>query len=166
MLVKLKDGDLEASYMYDLEDEEQTTAALENFFVPRASGLFSVTLEGRSGMANFPIQFHDRLMALTFLGLALNAAHLLVRWWKRMDSQLLMILVNSTMMILLHALIAGLGFSFSLQYEASPDLSLLGMIGKATWLTITPGLYVLILMLCVGIRFGQRQEKTHDKSDS
>ena len=63
----------------------------------------------------------------------------------------IIILINSTMLIILHGMIAGFGFSFALTYEANPDPSLFAKIGQYTWLIITPILYLVIIFKCISL---------------
>lgn len=150
LLVKMVDGEYRGTYQFDPDaSAEETKMQLDDFFIKKST-LFPVT-----GERNFPIQFHDYLFTLTFFMMCTNVCYLIL---KQKDlaasgrkSPLGWIAVNSTLLFALHIAIAGFGFGFAMQYEASPPSDLVAKIGKYTWLTVTPILYFIILGLAVKI---------------
>lgn len=75
----------------------------------------------------------------------------------------IIILINSTMLIILHGMIAGFGFSFELTYEANPDPSLFAKIGQYTWLIITPILYLVIIFKCISLIVAIAERKNNSE---
>jgi len=150
LLVKTVDGEFRSACPFDPDAAaEETKMQLDDFFI-RQSVLFPVT-----GERNFPIQFHDYLFTLTFFMMCFNICYVGL---KRKDlvemergSPLGWIVMNSTLLFVLHIATAGFGFGFAMQYEASPPSDLFAKIGTNTWLTVTPILYFIILGLAVKI---------------
>lgn len=159
VLVKTINGQFDSAYSYSEEQKSTVSDDLKAFFIPKYTGLLATDSQGDYGMPNLPIQFHDKLMALTFLGMLLNAAYLGYAWLKKSGKApaALPIFLNASVMIALHFLIAGLGMSFALQYNASPDPSVLAAIGRATWLTATPVLYAAVALLCGALHIQNRR---------
>ena len=162
LLVKTVDGDFAGAYHYRPDDREQAEQNLKAFFISRGDGVLSVTEDNR------PVQFHDRLMSVTFLAILTNTAWLLAkclsfRSGKGAGFLVFPALLNNSAMILLHFLIAGLGFSFALQYNASPGDTLMDAIGRATWLTGTPVLYGVNMLLCAWMAVNRRPRKPLQK---
>lgn len=163
LLVKTVNGEFDGAWSYEGQDQETVLQELDSFFIPHYTGLLAVASQ-EDTMPNYPIQFHDKLMAFSFLGMLLNAVYLAYCCLRRKRGKtgpaVLPTALNATVLILLHFLIAGLGASFALQYNASPDNSILGVIGRATWLTGTPVLYAGLLLACavIGIKNKSAQE--------
>ena len=167
-LVRTINGKFDSSYQYTLEGEAAALIELDRFFIPKYSGLSDVTSKEPSqysGYPGFPIQFHNRLTAITFLGMLINAAYLFSKLIRKSDVPgivLLITAINSSVLMALHFLITRLGFSFTLQYNADPDQTILGIIGKSTWLLETPVLYIGILVLCVYFAISRKIKESTD----
>ena len=165
ILVKTVNGQFEAAYSYSADKQPTVNADLNEFFIPKYTGLLATESQGDYGMPNLPVQFHDKLMALTFLGMLLNATYLgyaVFKKGRKAPAAVLPIVLNASVLIVLHFFIAGLGFSFALQYNASPDSSALGAVGRATWLTATPVLYLAVLVLAAVCKAKFRNQATQN----
>lgn len=154
-LVRAVNGDYDSSYQYSLEGEMVAISELDRFMIPKYSGVSDVTSDTPSPNGiypGFPIQFHDRLAAITFLGMLINAVYLLIKFIRKADvprSSLFIMAMNSSLIMVLHCFIIRLGFSFTLQYNADPDQTIMGLIGKSTWMQGTPILYIGVLVMCI-----------------
>lgn len=159
LLVKTVNGEYRDIYQFDPDvTDEETKSQLEDFFIKR-SNLFPVTEKG-----NFPVQFHDYLFTFTFVIMCINACYLVLKQKElavsARRSPLAWIVVNSTLLFALHIAIAGFGFGFAVQYEATPTTSLFSKVGTYTWLTITPLLYFITLGLAIKIKIKQIEPKS------
>lgn len=165
LLVKTVNGEYRDAYQFDPDaTAEEISQQLDAFFIQRST-LFPVTEE-----ENFPVQFHDYLFTFTFFLMCLNACYIV---FKRKDlaaqrsgSPLGWIVLNSTVLFALHIAIAGFGFSFAMQYEANPATGLFAKIGTYTWLTLTPILYLIILVFAVNIRIRQNAARRNAPPDT
>lgn len=103
-----------------------------------------------------------RLQAFTFMGMAALAAFLIrcrrVLRTGAPGGALAALAAAATALMALHVSLSRFALEAGLRYDLSDDGSLLGMIGTATWLTGTPGLYVLILVLCLGFAAERRRK--------
>ena len=159
LLVETMDGEFRSYYEFDPDASDAEIASqLDNFFAKRGSPLFPVTTQ-----KNFPLQFHDYLLAFTFFIMVCNVSFLLKRRRSLIESEsafpMLAAIVNSTLLMILHFSIAGAGFSFGIQYEAVPDERLLAKLGTYTWLLVTPALYFALLAICASIKLSQNSRK-------
>lgn len=79
---------------------------------------------------------------------------------KQLSSVLILISLSSTLLFALHLAIAGFGLNFALRYNAAPDARVWARIGTVIWLTVTPLLYLGILVLCISIQFKIKKSRT------
>lgn len=104
-----------------------------------------------------------RLQAFTFMGMAALAAFLIrcrrVLCTGAPGGALAALAAAATALMALHVSLSRFALEAGLRYDLSDDGSLLGMIGTATWLTGTPGLYALILVLCLGFAAERRRKR-------
>ena len=162
LLVKIVNGEYRDAYQFDPDaSADETRIQLDNFFIKRST-LFPVT-----GEKNFPVQFHNYLF--TFMIMCSNVCYIALKQ-KDLSGDghrpaLAWIVVNSTLLFALHIAIAGFGFGFAMQYEASPATGLFAKVGTYTWLTLTPLLYFITLGLAIKIKIKQNIAK-RDKSQS
>ena len=158
LLVKTVNGDYRETYLFDPNaTPEEIKSQLEDFFLLK-SKTFPVTEEN-----NFPVQFHDYLFAYTFVIMCINVCYLLFSRKDLMTTMckapLIWVIANSTLLFALHIAIAGFGFGFAMHYEATPSTSLFAKIGTYTWLTATPLLYLVTLVLSMRIIINQNESK-------
>lgn len=151
-LIKVVDKELVDTFHFDENmDDQEVTTELEGFFGEKTSGLFPVT-----SADNYPIQFSDNLHCFTFVLMLIDVLFI---WFKRTEilekklkSIVTFIVVTATILFAFHCVIAGFGFAFVIHYNASPDTGTIAEIGKHTFLTVTPILYVILLILSAKIR--------------
>lgn len=146
-LVEIVNGTYSAEYQFHPDDSgDEIQKQLKIFFKNPGMELFAITSK-----SNYPIQFDSNLHTFTFLITGINLLYLFLKrkdLIKRKDSSFVaMLIMNSSLLFALHCAIAAFGFSFAMRYEAEPDLKLWACVGRYTWLTITPVLYFIILLL-------------------
>ncbi|MDO4267264.1 MAG: hypothetical protein Q4C73_02230 [Eubacteriales bacterium] len=145
-LIKTVDKELADTYYFDeTKDDKEIAADLDAFFGEKTSGLFPVT-----SADNYPIQFSDNLNAFTFVLMLADVLFVCFRrkeiLEKKLTSTLVFLVVTATILFLFHWVIAGFGFAFAIHYSAGPDTGFIAEIGKRTFLTVTPVLYVIVLI--------------------
>ena len=151
-LVKVVDKELVDTFHFNenLNDQEIATE-LDGFFGEKTSGLFPVTTAD-----NYPIQFSDNLHFFTFVLMLIDVLFICFRrieiLEKKLTSIVAFIVVTATILFAFHCVIAGFGFAFAIHYNASPDIGIIAEIGKHTFLTVTPILYVILLILSAKIQ--------------
>lgn len=150
-LVKTMNGEFRDLYQFDPDaGEEDIQTQLDAFFGGSKSKLFPVTSQ-----SNFPVQFHDYLLTLTFFLMCFNVGYLMCKRKAIISTQLSPLLwtaINATLIMILHFTVASIGFGFALYYEAAPATDLFAKIGTYTWLIITPLLYFVLLGQCLTIK--------------
>lgn len=151
-LVKVVDKELTDTFCFDENmDDQEIAAELDGFFGEKTSGLFPVTSAN-----NYPIQFSDNLHAFTFILMLANLLFICFRrkeiLEKKLTSVLVFLTASATILFAFHWVIAGFGFAFAIHYDASPDTGVIAEIGKWTFLTVTPVLYVILLILSAKIQ--------------
>lgn len=151
VLVKTVNGAFRELYQFDPDaGEAEIQTQLDAFFGGAKARLFPVTTQ-----SGFPVQFHDYLFTLTFALMCFNVGSLFYRRKALIcgrGSSLLWIIINATLIMVLHGMIAGFGFGFALQYEAAPATGLFAQLGTWTWLLVTPLLYFVLIGQCVSIK--------------
>lgn len=147
LLVKIVNGEEVGRFSYQIEDNPScVNTKLDELFLPISDKTLSVSTED-----GHPLQFADKLLAVTFFALIFNLTVLLCWRVKKKNIEtrtLFLCAVNATWIGLLHIMISSFSFSYTLYYDAIPDSSFLGILGRKTWLVITPIIYCFIIYLC------------------
>ena len=102
-----------------------------------------------------PVQFMDYFLFFTFVLMLYNCICMLMVFGKRQTKTgcPVRLFVNSTIVFLLHLLICGYAWQYSMWIEAEPCTDIIAQIGVMTWLFVTPILYFIIIVsfavLCI-----------------
>lgn len=103
--------------------------------------------------------FDYNLQGILFFLILLHVIYLIVvkkrLIKKKFSGELMFMLVDTTLLMVMNCLIAHFGFSLSMYTGIAQAIGWLAWVGKYTWLTFTPMMYVFVVLLCWKIKIMQ-----------
>lgn len=157
MLVKIRNGNYDDKYIPDISlPKEELKENLDKFFSKQVVESMTFELVNATG---HPVQFTNYFETFTFFLMALNCIFMIAAYRRRhiKEGCPLQLLINATIVFVLHIVICGFGLQYTMWIEAEPSTHLFARIGMMTWLFITPLLYISIVVLFILITISKRK---------
>ena len=157
MLIKIKSGNYDDKYIPDVSlSEDELKESLDKFFHKQEGEPMTFELVNTTG---HPVQFTNYFETFTFFLMAFNCICMIRAYRTRHTKEgcVLRLLINATIIFVLHIVICGFGLQYAMWIEAEPSTHLFAQIGMMTWLFVTPLLYVATILFFILITAAKRR---------